>query len=402
MFSYHAYCKDFLNKIKKEGRYPSFMELERLSHSPPYAISWALEGEKEVVVWCTNDYLSMSHHPNVIEAFQRTASFCGVGSGGTRNISGNSRHHVALEKTMASLHKQEKALIFSSGYSANESVLYTLGKHFPDFVFFSDECNHASIIMGIKNSQAQKKIFSHNDVGHLKGLLEAVPRDIPKAIVCESIYSMSGDLAPLKEISQLAQKHNALLIVDEVHAVGLYGEEGEGIMGALDIKADIILGNFAKAYGCIGGYMAGPSVIVDMVRSTSPRFVFTTSIPPAAAAASLASVQYLQNDRAKSKLLFENTTYFKRQLANSLVRYVDNQTHIVPIMICDAFLCQELAKVLLEQYSIYVQPINYPTVPRGQERFRITLTPDHTKKHIDDFVEAISCLWSLYVSSKAA
>ena len=402
MFPYHAHCKKWLNGIKEEGRYRSFIELERLSTHPPYAI-WHDQGEeKEVIIWCTNDYLSMGYHPSVVEAFQKTAASCGVGSGGTRNISGNTRYHVALEKTMADLHKQEKALIFSSGYIANECALYTIGTLIPDLTFLSDERNHASIVSGIRQSGATKKVFNHNDTQHLEQLLKEIPLSSPKAIVCESVYSMDGDFASLRSICELAQKYGALLIVDEVHAMGIYGREGEGIVGALDLEVDLIIGNFAKGYGCIGGYIAGSHVLVDIIRSAAPGFIFTTSLPPSFAAASLASVSHLRKDRSRSQKLLQNAAYLKHQLANTLVNYVDTQSHIIPVMVQDAFLCQELAKTLLQKHAIYVQPINYPTVPRGKERFRITVTPDHTKEHIDVFAEAFSKLWDYYAPPREA
>ena len=397
MIDYQNFFTQNLQTLKTEGRYRIFADLERRVGQAPYAIWHAPNGEKKtVVVWCSNDYLGMSHHPEVIKAFQDAAAYHGVGAGGTRNISGTSRLHVELESTLAELHQKQSALVFSSGYAANEAALSALGEGLPNVVFFSDEKNHASMIQGMRHSQAEKYVFRHNNMQDLRQKLAAVDRGRPKIIAVVSVYSMDGDFAPLAQICDLAQEFNALTYVDEVHAVGIYGPKGNGMaaeQGVLD-RVDIIQGNFAKAYGVVGGYITGTQSVIDYVRSYASGFIFTTSLPPATAAAAHKSIEILKGNSIYRQQLWQNVRYLKQQLRQSRVRFVDSASHIVPVVVGDAFACQYLSQTLLHDFHMYAQPINYPTVPRGQERLRLTVTPAHTFSLIDHLVETLDSLWS--------
>lgn len=376
---YDARFESALGAIRKEGRYRVFTDLERQVGKFPFALSHRTG--KEVVVWCANDYLGMGQHPVVLKAMRDTLDAMGAGAGGTRNISGNHHRIVELESTLAELHNKDAALVFTSGYVANEAALSTIGAMLDDCIVFSDAQNHASMIHGIRQSGAEKKIFRHNDVDHLAKLLAAADPRRPKVIAFESVYSMDGDIGPIKEICQLARAYNALTYLDEVHAVGMYGPRGAGIAereGLMD-EVDIIQGTLAKAYGVIGGYIASRSSIVDMVRSYAPSFIFTTSMPPSVAAGAHASIRYLMESSAERDAHQSNAQKLKSMLKQAGIPVLDCPSHIVPVMVGDAALCKQASDMLLEQFNMYVQPINYPTVRKGTERLRFTPTPLHSE-----------------------
>ena len=378
-----------LRQIRAEGRYRVFTELERMAGHFPRARS--TRTEQEVVVWCANDYLGMGQHPVVLDAMKSALDSMGAGAGGTRNISGNHHKITALEATMAELHDKEAALVFTSGYVANEAGLSTLGAMLPDCVMFSDADNHASMIHGIRQSNAEKKIFRHNDVDHLAKLLASTDIRRPKVIAFESVYSMDGDVGRIAEICALARQYNALTYLDEVHAVGMYGPRGAGIAereGIMD-QVDIIQGTLAKAYGVIGGYIASRRAIIDTIRSVAPGFIFTTSQPPAIAAGAHASVRYLMESSAERTQHQANARALKTMLSDAGIPVLANETHIVPVMIGDPVLCKQASDILLEEYQMYVQPINYPTVRKGTERLRITPTPFHTQEMMEGLRDAL-------------
>jgi 5-aminolevulinate synthase len=376
--NYDALFEAAVAEIKAEGRYRVFTNLERKAGEFPKAI--ARRTGEEVTVWCANDYLGMGQHPVVREAMKHAIDTMGAGAGGTRNISGTHHAIVELEETLAELHQKEAALIFTSGYVANEAALSTLGAVLSDAVIFSDAQNHASMIHGIRQSGAEKKVFRHNDVDHLAKLLASVDIRRPKIIAFESVYSMDGDIGHIREICALARHYHALTYLDEVHAVGMYGPRGagiaerEGLMG----EVDLIQGTLAKAYGVIGGYIAGSRALVDAVRSTAPGFIFTTSIPPAVAAGANASVRHLMTAQADRAAHQRQAATLKTMLKQAGIPILDTPTHIVPAMVGDPVLCKKASDLLLEEYRMYVQPINYPTVRRGTERLRLTPTPFHT------------------------
>ena len=385
----------FLDEVRREGRYRIFADLERHAERPPYA-SWRSGGSsREVVVWCSNDYLGMGRHPAVVDAMVKTARRTGAGAGGTRNISGNSHAVVALEMELADLHRKEAALAFSSGYVSNEAALGTIGRLLPNRLILSDEKNHASMIAGIRASGAEKRIFRHNDLGHLEALLWEAGHLRPKVIAFESLYSMDGDIAPIGRICDLAAKFRALTYLDEVHAVGLYGPRGAGIAerdGVMD-RVDVIEGTLAKGFGVVGGYIAADAVICDAIRSAAPSFIFTTAMPPAVAAAATRSVAHLKKsvaERIAHRLQVDKT---RRALRNAGIPIMSPQSHIIPIPVGDPLLCREASALLLEKFAIYVQPINYPTVPRGTERLRITPTPFHNDQLIDGLANALREVW---------
>jgi 5-aminolevulinate synthase len=392
--NYDEKFESALAQIKAEGRYRVFTDLERQAGRFPYAIS-RRTGE-EIVVWCANDYLGMGQHSAVREAMKHAVDTMGAGAGGTRNISGTHSAIVSLERTIAELHNKDAALVFTSGYVANESALGTLGAILDDCVIFSDSDNHASMIHGIRQSGADKKIFRHNDVDHLAKLLAATDARRPKIIAFESVYSMDGDIGPIKEICQLARAYGALTYLDEVHAVGMYGPRGAGIAereGLMD-EVDIIQGTLAKAYGVIGGYIASREVIVDMVRSYAPGFIFTTSLPPSIAAGAEASLRYLMQSSAERDAHQANAQRLKAMLTEAGIPVKENPTHIVPAMVGDAALCKQASDLLLERHQIYVQPINYPTVRKGTERLRITPTPFHTEAMMRDLCDALVSVYA--------
>lgn len=392
MLNYHNIFASHVNKIRSEGRYRNFAPVIRIAGEFPFAVY--LPTKSKIVMWCINDYLGMSQHPLVQSAAIEAIKSAGAGSGGTRNIGGNNGYLVELEKTIANLHQKDSALVFTSGFVANDSTLVSLGKIMPDLIFFSDASNHASIISGINNAKKEKYIYRHNDLAHLRSLLESAPRYSPKIIVFESVYSMDGLKSPVKEICALAKEFNALTYIDEVHTVGLYGEKGAGIAqeeGVAD-QIDIIQGTLGKAFGIIGGYIAGNKDLIDAIRLTAPGFIFTTSLPPAIASAANASIVHLMNSGAERAMHKDRVLKLKNALTDAGIEYFRNQSHIVPIMIGDAEIVRKISEKLLLEYGIYVQHINFPTVARGSERLRITITPFHTDQMIVDLVAALKKL----------
>lgn len=386
-----------LDGIHEEGRYRVFINLQRKNGEFPKAIADIDGEEKEITVWCSNDYLGMGQDEDVIAAMHTAIDEAGAGSGGTRNISGSTRYHVELEQELADLHSKESALLFTSGYISNDATLSTLQKILPNLIIYSDELNHASMIEGIKRGGTQKRIFKHNDVAHLRALLENDPADAPKLIAFESVYSMDGDIAPIKDICDLADEFNALTYLDEVHAVGLYGEKGGGISDreGLSDRLDIIEGTLAKAYGIMGGYIASKKQVVDAIRSIAPGFIFTTSTCPVMASGSKTSVAKLKTDfgrdlRTKHQ---ERATELKKRFKEAGLPVMESETHIVPLMVGDPVRCKALSDVLLAEYGIYVQPINYPTVPKGTERLRFTPSPLHDDDMMTYLVNALLEIW---------
>jgi 5-aminolevulinate synthase len=382
-----------LDALREEGRYRHFVELERPAPGAPY-VRLADGSGRIVVDWCSNDYLGMSLHPTVVEAASRALAEHGVGSGGTRNIAGSHVLVRELEDELADLHAQEAALVFTSGFIANEASLRALGTLLDGCVILSDERNHASMIDGIRASRAERAIFRHNDLEHLRELLEALPVEQPRIVACESIYSMDGDIAPLREICALAAEHGALTYLDETHAAGAYGHEGAGVAQAVGATADvtIVQGSLAKGYGTLGGFIAGPAAVVDSVRSHASGFIFTTSLPPAIAAAALASVRHLRTSAAERAALWQSVITLREAFARAGVEPLPSESHIVPVLVPGAERCREVAQRLLTEHAIYVQPINYPSVPRGAERLRIAPTPAHAPAHAQALARALAAL----------
>lgn len=388
--NYSELFHNSINKFREENRYRQFVNISRLKGDFPHAINNS-NGNK-IISWCSNDYLGMGQNEDAINAAISTLKDHGIGSGGTRNISGNNNLVVELEKKVASLHKKESALCFVSGYVANDATIQALAKIIPDLVIFSDAKNHASIISGIKNSKLEKHIFHHNDMVHLEELLQKFSPQKPKIIIFESIYSMDGDFGKIEEIATLAKKYHALTYIDEVHAVGLYGDNGGGLCQkfGLENKIDIIQGTFAKAYGCIGGYICSAQEIIDAVRLNASGFIFTTSLPPSICASIIANVDHLKSSSQERKLHQEKVLKLKTALKKSAIKIVENQSHIVSIVVGDAKKAEEISAKLLKDFDIYVQHINYPTVAKGDERLRITITPLHSDKMIDDLLQALN------------
>ena len=393
---YNQFYGRKVRDIKEEGRYRTFATLERLSGSFPKALYHAPDGSaREVTIWCSNDYLGMGQHPVVLNAMKAAIDKCGAGAGGTRNISGTTKYHVDLEDSIADLHGKEAGLVFSSGYVANEGALSTLAKLLPDCVIFSDALNHASMIHGMKSSRQKTMIFRHNDVEHLESLLKAADPSCPKIIAFKSVYSMEGDIAPIKEICDLAEKYGAYTYLDEVHGVGLYGPRGGGVAeerGLMD-RIDIIEGTFGKAYGLIGGYIAGRREAIDAVRSYASGFIFTTALPPAVLAGTISSVEHLKVSDIERARQRRNVTRFKELLTNADMPFMQGESHIVPLVVGEASCCKLVTDLLLDHYDIYVQPINYPTVPTGTERLRLTATAAHTIEQVEDMASVLEKLW---------
>ena len=385
-----------LETLHREGRYRVFADLKRRRGFFPVADHFAANGSREVTVWCSNDYLGMGQHPAVRAAMHEAIDAVGAGSGGTRNISGTTHYHVELEAELADLHGKEAALLFTSAYIANETTLSTLQRLIPGLVVFSDEKNHASMIQGIRHGGGEKHIFRHNDVEHLEETLKKHPRGTPKVIAFESVYSMDGHIAPIEAIADLAAKYNALTYLDEVHAVGLYGPRGGGIAERDGVMAriDIINGTLAKGFGVMGGYIAASKACCDAIRSYAPGFIFTTSLAPAIVAGALASIRHLKTSTFERERLAERVRTLTRHLAEAHLPVMENPSHIVPVIVGDPVHCKAVTDTLLDHYGIYVQPINYPTVPRGTERMRFTPSPVHTDAEIAALIEALKALWA--------
>ena len=397
--NYDAALDQAIGRLHEEGRYRTFIDIERVKGQFPQAVWTRPDGEKQdITVWCGNDYLGMGQHPVVLAAMHEALDAVGAGSGGTRNISGTTVYHKRLETELADLHGKEAALVFSSAYIANDATLSTLRKLFPGLIIYSDELNHASMIEGIKRFDGAKRIFRHNDVAHLRQLLEADDPALPKLIAFESIYSMDGDFGPIKAICDLADEFNALTYLDEVHAVGMYGPRGGGVAerDGLTDRIDIFNGTLGKAFGVFGGYIAASAKMVDAIRSYAPGFIFTTSLPPAVAAGAAASIRLLKGEEGQRLRDAQqlHARILKMRLKSLGMPIIDHGSHIVPVHVGHPVHCKMLSDMLLRDYGIYVQPINFPTVPRGTERLRFTPSPVHAPRQIDHLVKAMDRLWS--------
>ncbi|MEL6583314.1 MAG: 5-aminolevulinate synthase [Pseudomonadota bacterium] len=385
-----------LDTLKEEGNYRVFANLERYKGAFPTAKNHGCERGSDVTVWCSNDYLGMGQHPDVLNAMHEAIENCGAGAGGTRNISGTNRYHVELENELADLHGKEAALLFTSGYVSNWASLSTLGARLPNAVIVSDALNHASMIEGMRHAKCAKKIWKHNDVEDLDRVLSELPADATKIVAFESVYSMDGDIAPIKEICDVADKHGAITYLDEVHAVGLYGPRGGGIAereGLMD-RVTLIEGTLGKAYGVVGGYITGSTALVDFIRSFASGFIFTTALPPAVCAGAAASIRHLKESSIERMRQQRQVAKLRDKLDAIGIPYLPNPSHIVPVMVGDPVKCKMISDILMAEHGVYVQPINYPTVPKGTERLRFTPSPLHTDADIDHLVGALHQLWS--------
>ncbi len=393
---YNKVFADKLAELRDEGRYRVFAELERHAGNFPRATRYVDGKKQDVIVWCSNDYLGMGQNKDVIAAMHSALDKVGAGSGGTRNISGTNYYHVLLEQELADLHGKESALLFTSGYISNEATLSTLAKALPGLVIFSDALNHASMIDGIRHGGGPKQIWRHNDTAHLEEVLTQADTDVPKIVAFESVYSMDGDIAPIGEICEIAKRYGALTYLDEVHAVGMYGPCGAGVAardGVMD-QLDIIEGTLAKAFGVMGGYIAATSDLVDVIRSYASSFIFTTSVSPVIAAGALASISHLRNSDVERQQQQERVATLKRLFTEAQLPLLPSVSHIVPLLVGDAAQCKQVSDELLDEFGLYVQPINYPTVPRGTERLRFTPTPLHNDAMMADLVKSLQTVWA--------
>ena len=392
---FDALFTDQLDQLKADGNYRYFAELERKCGKFPRAANHARDGVRDVTVWCSNDYLGMGQHPAVIDAMCEAVKRTGTGAGGTRNISGTNHDHLLLERELADLHGKEAALLFTSGYVSNWAALSTLGSRLENCVILSDAGNHASMIEGIRHSRARKLIWRHNDVAHLEELLASLPVDVPKIVAFESVYSMDGDIAPIREIVEVAERYGAMTYLDEVHAVGLYGPRGGGVSerdGVAD-RITLIEGTLGKAYGVVGGYITGSAALCDFIRSFASGFIFTTALPPAVAAAARTSIAHLKTSDLERARQRRQVARLRAALDREGIPHMENESHIVPVLIKDPVKCRMLADYLMDEWGIYVQPINYPTVPKGTERLRFTPSPLHSDEDIDHLINALRVLW---------
>jgi 5-aminolevulinate synthase len=398
--NYEAYFRRQLDVLHREGRYRIFADLERRAGAFPRATHHHPSGMDDVTVWCSNDYLGMGQHPAVLAAMHEALDSCGAGAGGTRNIAGTNHYHVLLEQELADLHGKDAALLFTSGYVSNMASLSTLASRMPGCTILSDELNHASMIEGIRHSRSETRIFAHNDPRDLERKLSDLDPQAPKLVAFESVYSMDGDIAPIAELCDVADANNAMTYLDEVHAVGLYGPRGGGIADreGLSHRLTVIEGTLAKAFGVIGGYVAASATICDFIRSFASGFIFTTSLPPAVAAGALTSIRHLKSSSQERARHQERVARLRSRLDQAGVAHLDNPSHIVPVMVCDPVLCKQISDLLI----VYVQPINYPTVPRGTERLRITPSPHHTDADIEHLVRALAEIWAEVGLAKAA
>ncbi|TYB86736.1 5-aminolevulinate synthase [Oceaniovalibus sp. ACAM 378] len=393
--NYDALFQTQLDALKADGNYRIFAEMQRKCGHHPRALNAGPDGGHDVTVWCSNDYLGMGQHPDVVQAMVETAQSCGTGAGGTRNISGTASHHVALERELADLHGKQSALLFTSGYVSNWSALGTLGSRLPGAIILSDSENHASMIEGIRHSRADKVIWAHNDPADLDRKLAATDPSRPRIVAFESVYSMDGSIAPIAEICDVAEKHGAMTYIDEVHAVGMYGPRGGGVseaQGCAD-RITLIQGTLGKAFGCFGGYITGSAALCDFIRSFASGFIFTTALPPAVAAAATASVRHLKTSGIERARQHEQVARLRAGLDRLGIPHMDNPSHIVPVMIGDPVKCRMICDILMSDFGIYVQPINYPTVPKGTERLRLTPGPHHSNADIDHLCSALNTLW---------
>src|SRR5471032_1593577 len=403
-FPYLNRFRDALAGLRREGRYRVFADIVRRRGTYPNADFYTEADKRPITVWCSNDYLCMGQHPVVLAAMHEAIDTTGAGAGGTRNISGTTHYHVELERELADLHGKEGALLFTSGYVSNDATLSTLAKILPGLIIFSDEFNHASMIEGIRHGGTVKYVYRHNDMAHLEELLAAANPSAPKLIAFEGVYSMEGEFSPTAAICDLAEKYGALTYIDEVHSVGMYGPRGAGVAardGTMH-RIDIVEGTLAKAFGVMGGYIAASAELVDCIRSFAPGFIFTTSIAPAIAAGALASIRHLKSSDAERTALADRAAILKKKFAAAGLPLMESPSHIVPLMVGDAALCKAVSDSLLKDHGVYVQPINYPTVPRGTERLRFTPSPAHTDAMMDSLVEALVLVWDAHKIARAA
>ena len=402
---YNRYMDEAINSIVSEGRYRTFANITRSCGNYPHATLYRDDGtEQQITVWCSNDYLGMGQNDTILTSIKETLDSVGAGSGGTRNISGTTKQHVMLESEIAGLHQKQAALLFTSGYVANDATLSTLSKIIPDLVMLSDENNHASMIEGIRHGGSAKMIFKHNDMVDLEEKLRTLGPEKNKIIVFESVYSMDGNIAKIEQICDLADKYNALTYIDEVHAVGMYGETGAGVAEQVKQmnRIDIIEGTLAKAFGLMGGYIAGDKVMIDAIRSYAPGFIFTTSIPPSIAAGARTSITHLKGSSLERDRMHQSVSIIKEKLIQRQLPVIRSNSHIIPIMVGDPVLTKKVTDQLLNDFNIYVQPINYPTVPKGTERLRITVSPLHTLSDINHLVDSLDKIWKEMNIARAA